>query len=117
MKLDALIERAQRTVSYKRWKIFSEPVYSAHGERTGALVSWAFLAEDNMQPDNPELFACRTRRWFVPVTADWTDLVNTLWLAVEIGERHESMELFRVDGQVLRDPHTRLPAQPTLEPA
>lgn len=107
-RLDGLIDRARREVRYKNWSLESEGVYTPDGDRLGSVVFFEFLAEDNMQPGSTQLFPCRTRRWFVPVAADWTDLVNTLWLAVEIGERHESMELFTLGGAPVRDPHTRL---------
>lgn len=101
--------RVVASVTYKDWRPSFKPAYDVDDVLLGYLFQWSFGAPDNMSDDKTRVFECCSRQWFIPVTADRTDVINTLWLAVEIAERHEFMEQFRVAGQVLRNPHARIP--------
>lgn len=109
MKMTELEDLLLKEVAYKDWMPNLKNVYDLLGARIGWLFHWSFAAPDNTDPSSCRLELQKGRQWFIPDGATRTNVINTLYLAAEIAERHEFMECFTVGGRILRDPHTEIP--------
>ena len=45
------------------------------------------------------------RRWLIEPRHDSSDVISTLWLAIQTMETHERYEGFKIDGVKVWDPH------------
>jgi len=76
------IEAVIAKVTYKDWRLVVDP------EFTKFRVKFRAPCVNDPGPDAEDA------------------LIKTIWLAIEVAEKHEMMENFRVDGVAVFNPHT-----------
>jgi hypothetical protein len=87
------------------WEFTYEPVFLAGGQQAGWLLQGRF-----MRPETHTNVVDwgRTRKEFVAMEAQPDSVIKTCWVIIDLTERHEAMESFKVDGLRVFDPHIPL---------
>jgi hypothetical protein len=87
------------------WEFTYEPVFHSGGEQAGWLLQGKF-----MRPETHTSVVDwgRTRKEFVAMDAYADSVIKTCWVIIDLTERHEAMESFKVDGLRVFDPHIPL---------
>jgi hypothetical protein len=90
------LQRIIRQISYKDWN------FIVHDKGDGFLVQAIFVGPDS-ETGKDELQKCR--KWYVSSHACLSEVVRTLYMAVEAAEFHEFQERFKFMGQAVFSPH------------
>lgn len=87
-------------IEYKDWACVLWP------ERDYFLFAWEFMEQDVTKPNDKTLYKQECRKYYIANDATETDVIRTVWLALQQAVMHEVAESFLYNGVRLFDPHT-----------